>query len=71
MSSYTSQYRKAVSALGVVAAMDIYESFHMVQRQSTWAAKDDRMHFSKFAADQVPEDKDHPAQIPQIQSGVL
>ena len=26
---------KAVSALDVVAAMDMYESFHLVQRQST------------------------------------
>ena len=66
MSSYTSQYRKAVSALGVVAAMDIYESFHLVQRQSTWAGKDDRMHFSKFAADQVPEKMDQPPQLPAM-----
>ena len=46
--------------------MNIYESFHLVQRNSTWAGRDDRMHFSKFAADQAPEDTDRPAPIPAM-----
>ncbi len=62
---------KAVSALGVVAAMDINESFHLVQRQPTWAGKDDNMHFSKFAADQVPEDKDQPANSSDVHVQVV
>ncbi len=57
---------KPVAALGVVAAMDIYESFHLVQRNATWAGRDDRMHFSKFAADQASDDTDPPAQIPAM-----
>jgi hypothetical protein len=38
---------------GVVAALDIYESFYYVQRRPKLAPKDDRIHFSKFAPDQV------------------
>ena len=58
---------KAESAQhGVVAAMDIYKSVHLIQRNSTWAGRDDRMHFSKFAADQAPEVTDCPAPIPAM-----
>ncbi len=46
--------------------MNIYESFHLVQRNASWAGRNDRMHFSKFAADQAPEDTDRPAQIPAM-----
>ncbi len=35
---------------GVVAALDIYESFHIVQRQTSWGHKDPRVPFSKYAA---------------------
>ncbi len=31
----------------LVAALDIYESFHMVQQQASWAAKGARVPFSK------------------------
>jgi hypothetical protein len=57
---------KQVAALGVVAAMNIYESFYLIQRNSSWAGSNDRMHFSKFAADQAPEDTDRPAPIPAM-----
>ncbi len=63
---YSTKGKAASAQHGVVAAMDIYESFHLVQRNSTWAGRDDLLHFSKFAADQVPEDKEHPAQIPAM-----
>jgi hypothetical protein len=43
---------------GVVAALDIYESFHMVQRQTSWRNKDPRVPFSKYAAPKVAEDED-------------
>ena len=62
MNPYSTEGKAASALHGVVAAMNIYESFPLVQRNSTWAGRDDSMHFSKFAADQVPEDKDRPAQ---------
>ncbi len=41
---------KAESAkFGVVKALDIYESFHMVSRQTSWAVKDPRVPFRKYA----------------------
>jgi hypothetical protein len=43
---------------GVVASLDIYESFHMVQRQTSWGNKDPRVPFSKYAALEVAEDED-------------
>jgi hypothetical protein len=43
---------------GVVAALDIYESFHMVQRQTCWGNKDPRVPFSNYAAGATEEAED-------------
>jgi hypothetical protein len=49
---------------GVVDALDIYESFYHVQRQSSWAGREQRIHFSKFEPDQITEDDND--DIPQL-----
>jgi hypothetical protein len=43
---------------GVVAALDIYESFHMVQRQTSWGDKDPRVPFSNIAEGAPEEAED-------------
>ncbi len=43
---------------GVVASLDIYKSFHMVLRQTSWGNTDPRVPFSKYAAPEVAEDED-------------
>ncbi len=49
----------------VVDALDIYTSFYYVTLQPSWAGKDQRIQFSKFAApDEVTEDDNEG--IPQI-----
>jgi hypothetical protein len=43
---------------GVVAALDIYESFHMVQRQTSWRNKDPRVPFSNIAPEEAEDGED-------------
>ena len=43
---------------GVVAALDIYESFHMVQRQTSWGNKDPRVPFSNIAPEEAEDGED-------------
>ena len=42
----------------MVAALDIYESFHMVQRQTSWGNKDPRVPFSNNAEGAPEEAED-------------
>jgi hypothetical protein len=49
----------------VVDALDIYKSFYYVIRQPSWRVKNQRIHFSKFAAPDIST-KDDNADIPLI-----
>ncbi len=58
MDPHSAKGRAEVAQHGVVASLDIYESFHMVQRQTSSGNKDPRVPFSKFAAPEVAEDEE-------------
>ena len=51
---------------GLISTLDVYESFHLVRGQSTWAAEDRRVELAEDHGDEekaeVEEDKPQPPQ---------
>ena len=53
------------AAHGLIETLDIYESFHLIRKQTSWAAKDDRVELAEEGGgEEDKEDKQPPP--PQI-----
>ena len=61
-----STWGRAEAVRGLISTLDVYESFHLIRKQPTWAAEDGRVKLSGEDCGDEEDEEDKPPPPPQI-----